>query len=174
MVIGNEFSQLIKLSEIGSHSQNMKLVADVQARSGLMARFDLAALTSLEAELSLRHEAADIVATGRFTAELAQYCIASNDPVPAKIDEAIHIRFIAEPTVSGEFELEPDDCETMFHDGQTIDLGEAVAQSLGLALNPYPRSPEAEKILKAAGVKSEEEAAPLGALAGLKDLLAKK
>jgi hypothetical protein len=49
-----------------------------------------------------------------------------------------------------------------------------VAQSLGLALNPYPRSPEAEKMLKAAGVKSEEDVAPTGALAGLKDLLAKK
>lgn len=175
MVIGNEFSHVVKLSEIGSHSQNMKLVANEQARSGLMARFDLAALDSLEAEISLKHEASDILATGRFTANLAQYCIASNDPVPAQIDEPIHIRFITEPTVSGEIELEADDCETMFHDGQTIDLGEAVAQSLGLALDPYPRSPEAEKILKAAGVKSEEEeAAPLGALAGLKDLLAKK
>ena len=62
----------------------------------------------------------------------------------------------------------------MFNDGQTIDLGEAVAQSLGLSLNPYPRSPEAEKMLKAAGVKSEEDVVPTGALAGLKDLLAKK
>jgi uncharacterized metal-binding protein YceD (DUF177 family) len=92
------------------------------------------------------------------------------------LDEPIHIQFIAEPTSNGEVELElaPEDCDTMFHDGQTIDLGEAVAQSLGLALNPYPRSPEAEKILKAAGVKSEEDVAPVGALAGLKDLLAKK
>jgi uncharacterized metal-binding protein YceD (DUF177 family) len=92
------------------------------------------------------------------------------------MDEAIHIRFIPEPVVSGEveLELEADDCDTMFHDGQTIDLGEAVAQSLGLALNPYPRSPEAEKMLKAAGVKSEDEVVPTGALAGLKDLLAKK
>jgi uncharacterized metal-binding protein YceD (DUF177 family) len=117
-----------------------------------------------------------VVATGRFAADLAQYCIASHDPVPAQMDEAVHIRFIAEPVISGEveLELEADDCDTMFHDGQTIDLGEAVAQSLGLALNPYPRSPEAEKMLKAAGVKSEEDGAPTGALAGLKDLLAKK
>jgi uncharacterized metal-binding protein YceD (DUF177 family) len=63
----------------------------------------------------------------------------------------------------------------MFHDGQTIDLGEAVAQSLGLALNPYPRSLEAERALKAAGVKGEEDAQPVaGAFASLKDLLAGK
>jgi len=176
MVTANEFSHVIKLSEVGSHSRNIQLSADAAARTGLMARFDLAALDSLKAEISLAHDAKGVVATGRFTADLAQFCIASHDPVPAKMDEVVHIRFIAEPVISGEveLELEADDCDTMFHDGQTIDLGEAVAQSLGLALNPYPRSPEAEKMLKAAGVKSEEDVAPTGAMAGLKDLLAKK
>jgi len=176
VVTANEFSHVIKISEVGNHSRNLRLSADKAARSGLMARFDLAALEGLEAEISLKHEGDAVIATGRFTASLAQFCIATHDPVPAKLDEVIHIQFIAEPTLNGEVELElaPEDCDTMFHDGQTIDLGEAVAQSLGLALNPYPRSTEAEKILKAAGVKSEEDVAPVGALAGLKDLLAKK
>ena len=176
MVTANEFSHVVKLSEVGSHSRNIQLSADEAARAGLMARFDLAALDCLKAEISLAHDSKGVVATGRFAADLAQYCIASHDPVPAQMDEAVHIRFIAEPVISGEveLELEADDCDTMFHDGQIIDLGEAVAQSLGLALNPYPRSPEAEKMLKAAGVKSEEDGAPTGALAGLKDLLAKK
>jgi uncharacterized metal-binding protein YceD (DUF177 family) len=176
MVTANEFSHVIKISEVGSHSRNLQLSADMAARTGLMARFDLAALDSLQADLSLAFDAEGVVATGRFTADLAQYCIASHDPVPAKMDEAVHIRFVPEPVVNGEveLELEADDCDIMFHDGQTIDLGEAVAQSLGLALNPYPRSAEAEKMLKAAGVKSEEDVVPTGALAGLKDLLAKK
>ena len=52
-----------------------------------------------------------------------------------------------------------------------IDLGEAVAETLSLSLDPYPRAPGAEEALKAAGVKSEEEAGPFGALAGLKDKL---
>jgi uncharacterized metal-binding protein YceD (DUF177 family) len=174
MVSASEFSHPIKLSEIGSHSHNIRLSADEAARAALVTRFDLVSLDYLEAEISLKPEAAGVVATGRFTAKLAQHCIASSDPVPASLDEPVNIRFIPEPTISGEFELEADDCDTMFHDGQTIDLGEAVVQSLGLALNPYPRSPDADKILKAAGVKSEEEEAPLGALASLKDLLAKK
>jgi uncharacterized metal-binding protein YceD (DUF177 family) len=174
MVSANEFSHVVKLSEIGNHSNDIRLSADHQARSGLMARFDLAALDSLDAILSLSPETSGVVATGRFTAKLAQYCIASNDPVPALLNEPVNIRFIPEPVVGGEIELEADDCDTMFHDGQTVDLGEAVAQSLGLALNPYPRSADAEAMLKAAGVKSEDEAAPPGALASLKDLLAKK
>jgi uncharacterized metal-binding protein YceD (DUF177 family) len=174
MVSANEFSHVVKLSEVGNHSRNIHLSADDAARERLKARFDLAALDLLEAEISLTPEASGILVTGRFTATLAQSCIASGDPVPAVLEEPLNIRFIPEPVVGGEIELEADDCDTMFHDGQIVDLGEAVAQSLGLALDPYPRSPEAEKILKAAGVKAEDEVAPLGALASLKDLLAKK
>lgn len=176
MVTANEFSHVVKLSEIGSHSRNLQLIADEAARSGLIKRFELAALDSLDAQLSLELDGADVIATGRFTADLAQICIATGEPVRAFIDEPIHIRFIPEPSSGGDTEIElgADDCDTMFQDGQTIDLGEAVAQSMGLSLNPYPRSPEAEKILRTAGVKSDDELVTSGALSGLKDLLAKK
>ena len=54
-------------------------------------------------------------------------------------------------------------------------LGEAVAQTLLLGLDPYPRSPAAEAALRDAGVKSEEEAraesSPFAALAALKGKL---
>jgi uncharacterized metal-binding protein YceD (DUF177 family) len=46
---------------------------------------------------------------------------------------------------------------------------------MSLALNPFPRSPHAEKALREAGVKSEEEAqreaSPFAGLAALKDKL---
>jgi uncharacterized protein YutE (UPF0331/DUF86 family) len=58
--------------------------------------------------------------------------------------------------------------------GAMIDLGEVAAETMALALDPFPRGPDAESALKAAGVISEEEAKPLGALAGLKDKLAGK
>jgi hypothetical protein len=65
--------------------------------------------------------------------------------------------------VSAKFDL-----DTMFHDGQAIDLGLAIADTLALALNPYPRGPAADEALKAAGVLSEAEAGPFAALAKLK------
>ena len=58
------------------------------------------------------------------------------------------------------------------YDGGAIDLGETAAETMALALDPFPRGPGAEAALKAAGVISEEEAGPFGALAGLKDKLA--
>ena len=54
-----------------------------------------------------------------------------------------------------------------------IDLGEAAAETVALALDPFPRSPRAADVLRDAGVISEEEAKPKGALAGLGALLAR-
>lgn len=176
MVADNEFSHVVKLIDIGAGASTIKLAADAEARAELMTRFNLAALDVLDAELSLSRNAKGVLAQGHFRAELAQYCVATGDRVPAVLDESVNIRFVPEPAVdhNSEIELEAEDCDSMFHDGQGVDLGEAIAQSLGLALDPYPRSPDAQERLKVAGVKSEDEVQPLGALAGLKDLLARK
>ena len=83
------------------------------------------------------------------------------------------LRFVAGAAAAPEeVELTADDLDLMPVDGGAIDLGEAVAETMALALDPFPRGPGAAAALKAAGVISEEEAKPLGALAGLKDKLA--
>jgi uncharacterized metal-binding protein YceD (DUF177 family) len=56
----------------------------------------------------------------------------------------------------------------VFHDGATIDLGGAIADTLALALDPYPRSAGADEALREAGVISEAEASPFAVLARLK------
>jgi uncharacterized metal-binding protein YceD (DUF177 family) len=56
----------------------------------------------------------------------------------------------------------------VFHDGTAIDLGSAIADTLALSLDPYPRSASAEAALRDAGVLSEEEAGPFAVLAKLK------
>ena len=62
----------------------------------------------------------------------------------------------------------PEKIDTIEIEGGAIDLGEAAAETMALALDPFPRSPNAAAALKKAGVISEEEAGPFGALAGLK------
>lgn len=171
-----EFSHIVKLDEIGAGASKIRLSADLNAREGLVTRFELAALDSLDADLAVSRDAKGVLAQGKIRATLSQYCVATGDPVPVVLEEPMVIRFIPEPVVRAntEIELEAEDCDSMFYDGQGIDLGEAVSQTLGLALDPYPRSPDAQKHLRAVGVKAEDEVEPLGALAGLKDLLAKK
>jgi uncharacterized metal-binding protein YceD (DUF177 family) len=64
-------------------------------------------------------------------------------------------------------ELEGADLDVVFHDGSVIDLGTAIADTLALSLNPFPRSAEADAALKEAGVLTETEASPFAALAKL-------
>ena len=51
-----------------------------------------------------------------------------------------------------------------------IDLGGAIADTLALSLDPYPRSASADAALKEAGVLTEEQASPFAVLAGLKSV----
>ncbi len=89
----------------------------------------------------------------------------------AHVDEAFDIHFLPEPKADSpdeEVELVESDCDVVFHDGAAIDLGSAIADTLALGLDPYPRSAGAEAALKEAGVLTEAEAGPFAALAKLK------
>ena len=95
----------------------------------------------------------------------------TSDPVPAHVDEPFELIFMPEPQINRseeEIELGETDCDVVFHDGSTMDLGSAIADTLALSLDPYPRSAGAEAALKEAGVIGETEASPFAALARLK------
>jgi uncharacterized metal-binding protein YceD (DUF177 family) len=165
-----EFSHTVPLSEIGGKAVHIKLAADEAQRAALAKRFALLSLDVFSADVAVSHDGDAILADGRFAAELVQACVATGTAVPAKLDEAFNVRFVAENSYSpdAEIELGDNDCDTLFHDGRIVDLGEVAAQSLGLAINPYPRSPDAEATLRQAGVKGEHEAGPFAALAAFK------
>jgi len=79
--------------------------------------------------------------------------------------------FTPEPSAArpdDEIELGQSDLDVVFHDGAVIDLGTAIADTLALGLDPYPRSAGADAALKEAGVMSEEQASPFAVLAQLK------
>lgn len=168
-----EFSRPRRLDTLGEGKVETRIEADDSERAALARRFELVALDALDVVYTLRRDAGGIHASGRLTARVVQTCIATGDPVPGRIDEPFDIRFLPDPgeDAASERELDSGELDMMFYDGSAIDLGEAAAETLGLALDPYPRSPRAEATLRAAGVKTEEDAKPAGALAGLKDLL---
>ena len=166
-----EFSRPYKLDTLGQ-PRAVDIRAEAEERTGLARRFGLQSLDRLEARATLTTSTQGIEVAGRLRADAVQSCVVTQDPIPVRIDQEFTVRFVPETTPDAdEIELSAEDCDIMEHDGQQIDLGEAVAQSLGLALDPYPRSANAEARLREAGVKSEEEAGPFGALAALKDKL---
>jgi uncharacterized metal-binding protein YceD (DUF177 family) len=168
-----EFSRVFRLDTIGTTAQSLSIEANATECAALAERFALVALETLSASARIVQQGSAIIATGTFEAALIQSCIASADHVPVRISEPFTIRFVASlggDDTPDEHELLADDCDSVEHDGQVIDLGEAVAQSLGLALDPFPRSAQAARVLREAGVLSEEEVLT-GPFAGLKGLL---
>lgn len=169
-----EWSRPERLDTIGADERIVAIDADAGERAALAARFDLSGIERLSARLAVRRDGAGIVVTGRVAALVVQPCVATAAPVETVIDEPVALRFV-EAAAAGdpdeEVELGPDALDTIEIDGGAIDLGEAAAETMALAIDPFPRAADADATLKAAGVLSEEEARPAGALAGLGALL---
>jgi uncharacterized metal-binding protein YceD (DUF177 family) len=150
--------------------ERVDLVATPEDCAAIAKRLGLQSIDRLEAHAVIGREGEKVTATGRIKAALEQSCVASGEPVPARIDEPFELVFLPEPKgrPDEEVELGGDELDVVFHDGAAIELGTAVADTLSLVLDPYPRGPNANEALKAAGVLSEEQAGPFAALAALK------
>lgn len=171
-MIAPEFSRPHRLDAIGKGEHRVEISADAGERAALAKRFGLIAIDRLDAAMAVHRDATGVVARGQLTGAVVQACSVTGDPVPAQIAEDFTIRFLPEGTVEGdEVELSDDECDTVFYTGGAIDLGEAAAETLALALDPFPRSAGAEAALRDAGVLGEDETGPFAALAKLKTQL---
>ena len=166
----DDFAHRLPLNQIRD-GERIELSADEAERGRIAERLGLQSLDRLDAHASLELKGEIVRARGRIKASLSQRCVATGEPVDAHADEPFDIYFLPEPSADSseeEVELVAADCDVVFHDGSAIDLGSAIADTLALGLDPYPRSAGAEAVLKEAGVLSEAEAGPFAALAKLK------
>jgi uncharacterized metal-binding protein YceD (DUF177 family) len=166
----DRFAHHLRLDQVRDGGR-LDLVADDSERAAVAERLGLLGLDRLEAHVTLSRTGEIVRAQGRIGASLEQSCVVTSDPVPAHIDEPFELMFTPEPETAGpdeEIELGESDCDVVFHDGAVIDLGTAIADTLALSLDPYPRSAGADAALKEAGIMTEEQASPFAALAQLK------
>ena len=169
-----EFSRPVQVDTLGEEERRLAIEADEAERTALARRFGLIAIARLVADLALSRKGSDVALRGTLRASATQSCAATGAPVAAAVEAPFEILFRPQTEPPGredEVELSPGELDVVGYDGVTIDAGEAVAETLALNLDPYPRAPGAAAVLKAAGVKSEEEAGPFAALAGLRDKL---
>jgi uncharacterized metal-binding protein YceD (DUF177 family) len=167
----DRFAHHLRLDQIRD-GERLDLVADETERSAIAHRLGLPKVDRLEAHVTLARTGEVIRASGRLGASLDQSCVVTSEPIPAHVDEPFELIFMPEPATTGpdeEIELGESDCDVVFHDGAVIDLGTAIADTLALSLDPYPRSAAADAALKEAGVLTEEQASPFAALAKLKN-----
>lgn len=164
-----EFSRPIDIRQAEGKATH-RLEADAAEREALSARFGLVRIERLTADLELERKDRKVEGRGRIRADYVQACAVSAEDIAISLDEPVFFRFVPEAgdhTPDEEIELDSDDCDEIEYHGTHIDLGEAVAQSLALAIDPFLTGPEADSARKAAGIGTPEDSSPFAALKGL-------
>jgi uncharacterized metal-binding protein YceD (DUF177 family) len=150
-----EFSRPVDTARLKGEEAVHDIAATAAERAALARRFGLEALDRLEARVRLCRMAGGYVRlAAELSADVVQTCVATLEPVAGRVEDAFTLLYGA-VEAAGEVVLD-NDAETVEPlQGETIDIGEAVAQQLSLALDPYPRAPEAS-----AAAAGEPAAAP--------------
>lgn len=153
-----EFTRIVPLGDIGEPVER-RIDANAAERAAVARRFDLRALDALSGRFIVAAAPGGVRVTGAVTARAAQACVISGEDVPAVIGEPVDLMFLGAADSAGEVELAAGDCDVLPVEGRGIDLGEIAAQTLGLALDPYPRAEAAKLAAARTLLLSEEEAA---------------
>jgi uncharacterized metal-binding protein YceD (DUF177 family) len=162
-----EFSRLFDVARLPA--KPIELIASEAECKALARRFSLVRIDSLGARATLEDDGKAVTVRGRLNAEVVQSCAVSGEDLAVSIDDPIDLRFVAEATPEGdEIELAANELDEIPFDGISFDLGEQIAQSLGLAIDPFLTGPLADKVRKEVGLADEASSGPFAALAALK------
>jgi uncharacterized metal-binding protein YceD (DUF177 family) len=159
-----EFSRPVPLVRLGHDPYRQQIEATREEREKLARRFGLLALDRLFATVALsRQGGMSILLEASFEAEFVQECVVSLEPVRGGVRQNFSLLY--GPAAADEHDIALDGEEITFEPitGEAIDIGEAVAQELSLALPAFPRDPNA----MIAAETAEVEERPLARLARL-------
>lgn len=145
-----EFSRKLDCQTLGAGSERHDIEANADERAALARRFGVERLDTLSARLTVSALGGGRVRLeGRLGARVVQNCVVTLAPVEASVEEDFIVLYGPEaspdegPKIEVDLPLDDQNWPEPMSDG-VIDLGEAVAQHLSLALDPYPRAPGAE------------------------------
>lgn len=171
-----EFSRTLDAETVSDAPRQMEIGADEAERRRLAGRFRLKGIDRLAAEITLSRRAGIIHAEGVVRAAVVQACVVTAEPIPAEVEAPFSVRFVPdayEKSDGDETELSEDDCETLPLEDGRIDLGELVAETMALALDPYPRCANADEALNEMGVADQAGSGAFAALEALKGQIAR-
>ena len=142
-----EFSRPVKAGHIHGAPQSYELAADDSTRAALAERFSLPAIAALTGVFVLSHHRSGIISADLLMkARVTQLCVLTLEPFEASIEERVALHFVPAGKLEDEEDLAPESLEgpdEIPYQDDVIDLGEALAEQLALALDPYPRKPGA-------------------------------
>ncbi len=141
-----EFSHPVRIDAVlRTSGRPVTLDADAAARAALTKRLGLLDLEKLDARLTLKPSGSrKVKVTGTVSARVVQPCVVSLEPVTTEIEAEIALRLVPEEEVTADAGLLEDEDDVQPYDGDTVDLGEIVTQTLSLHLPDFPRAPSAQ------------------------------
>ncbi len=145
--------------------------ANAAERAALAERFGIVRIDRLTADVVLHRKDRVIDARGTLSADIVQACAVSAEDLPVTVNEEVVVRFVPQVRIYApdqEIELSAEECDEIEYSGSHFDLGEAVAQTLALAIDPFAEGPEAAEARKRPELNGEAEPGPFAALKNLK------
>ena len=158
-----EFSHKVTVNPWPEDGIQVELAATAAERDALRSRFDLVDVRSLNATIGIEQRVMELVLTGRIEAVVAQNCVVTLKPVSSSLEVSFERHYrrreVHEKMAAAGDTLasDADDIDVDFLEGDEIDIGEAVAEELYLALDPYPRSDDADQALEAIKASAENQ-----------------
>ncbi len=138
----SELSRPLRLATIPPTGYQVEIAANPDECRALARRFGLPSIESLSCNFTLSREPGAVIrASGILSACVTQLCRVTLDEFPASVEERFSVRFV--PAGSETEEFDPEAPDEIPYTGGMLDLGEATAEQLALALDPWPRKPDA-------------------------------
>lgn len=158
-----ELHRPVPTDRIGPQALENTVNASASERAALAQRLGIPAILRLRCHFWLTSgPGATFEAAGHLQARVVRSCVLTLDEFEAEVEERFRLRFVPSGTESDDPDPELED--EVAYEGGVLDLGEAAAEQLALALDPYPRKPGATLPV---GDATEPEH-PFAALAALK------
>ena len=105
----------------------------------LVSRFNFVSIDDMRAEVIIRKVARDCWdVAGNLSAKVVQRCVITQEPVLELVDFTIEERYVRQSVEIDGVEVALNGAEPLV--GGEIDIGEMVAQTLGIAVTPWPKS----------------------------------
>ena len=146
----NTLSLILQSDEVQPEGRTYKIEAGEEEMAALVQRFDILGMSKLIAEVTV---AADpqtkgFKIEGAIEADLVQRCIVTLGEVPEQVRESFELLLVS-PEQADAFDEEelyadPNAPDYDAFEGPELPLGEIVAQTVSVLMEPYPRVEGAE------------------------------
>lgn len=160
-----ELDRLLPLERVDARGAELTVEATAAERAALARRLAIPAVEALRCRFRLRRATLGSVdADGVLEARVIRTSVVTLEEFAQDVAETFQLRFV--PAGQERDDADPEAPDEIPYDGAALNLGEAAAEQLALALDPYPREPDAS--FPEAAAEDDPAPAPFAALARLR------